>query len=207
VVESGAQIDGHFAIRLRDCARFRFRIGLFADAAQAESVSPEGYLGGLLYESTGSLGYELSIGPGGGGNDTPRLILANKSETLEVTRMVFTVGDTSRAFDAASIVLGSTTAGVRGTIVTPDEVQDGIRSESVEVTFTGLTPGRSVSIATDLDRNNANTTEDFTRVFFNNGDMPNSTVRVEFSDGRFLTQTLPDGSAPGNTFVFSQSEP
>ena len=40
--------------------------------------------------------------------------------------------------------------------------------------------------------------------FFNNGNAPNSQLRVEFSDGRVLTMTLPDGSAPGSLFIFSQ---
>jgi len=117
------------------------------------------------------------------------------------------VGDTSRGFDIATIAGASTSASVRATVVSPDGVNDGIRSDSLEVEFTGLSPAKSVSIATDLDRSDANSTEDFTRVFFNNGDLPNSTVRVEFSNGSVLTQTLPDGSAPGNVFVFSQSDP
>jgi hypothetical protein len=119
--------------------------------------------------------------------------------------VTFTIGDPARSFDIATIVTSSSSTGVRATVVTPDAVNDEVRSEKLEVTFTGLTPGKFVSMASDLDAANRNTTEDFTRVFFNNGDVPNATILVEFSDGRSLTMTVPDGSAPGDVYTFEQT--
>jgi hypothetical protein len=151
------------------------------------------------------IGYSLSVGPGGGGNNTPRLILTNTSDSAGISRFVFTIGDSDYNFDIVAPVGGETTPGVAPTLVTPDGVNDGIRSQFLEVSFTGLVPTRQASFATDVDAGTSNITLDFTTIFFNNGALPNASVLVEFGSAGSLSMVLPDGSAPGSLFTFAQT--
>lgn len=220
--QANSEIDSDDADTVEDFTKVFFNNGdlpnseirvEFNDGRVLTMTVPDELTANNLYTFTRSAptsnaaGYELTIGPGGSGADTPRLILTNRSERVEIARFELSIGNTSFNFDIGTLVASQTSAGVQFTLVSPDGANGGRRSDTLDATFTGLSPGRVVSIATDIDSDLGDSVESFFGIFFNNGDAPNSTARVTFSDGRVLTMTLPDGVAVQNLFVFQQSTP
>ncbi len=145
------------------------------------------------------VGYEFQIF---GNNNVPTVTLENLSSSADITRFIMTIGNTVYNFDAAyhEVLTGITSF----TRVSPDANDSGgVRSDQDEYTFVGFAPGGIFKFDTDVDRDNANTTENYRTVLFNNGAVPNSTLTVEFTGGWSLSGTLPDysGDPP---YVFSQ---
>jgi hypothetical protein len=147
-------------------------------------------------------GYEFQIY---GNTNVPTVSLENLSTLADITEFTMTIGNTAYNFDSASnVVVGSVDSYA---LVTPDtNSSGGVRSNFVNYTFSGFDPGEVFKFDTDVDRDNSNTSENYTKVLFNNGAAPNSQLTVVFSDGSTLIGTLPDYSG-GAPYVYSQVVP
>jgi hypothetical protein len=115
-----------------------------------------------------------------------------------------TIGLESKHFDVAAA------AALHGmgsfTLVSPDTVNFGLRSDVVAYTFTGFDPGDVFQFLVDPDDDiTLNSDENYTMILFNNGLSANSLITVTFSDGISLAGMLPDfeGNEP---FIFRQSQ-
>jgi hypothetical protein len=69
----------------------------------------------------------------------------------------------------------------------------GARADRIRLTFTGLSPGETVTFVADVDADNVNSTEDYRRVLFNNGDAPNA-VATAFAKTASCSASLPDAA-------------
>lgn len=149
-----------------------------------------------------TVGFELTISPqigGSQGNNVPTLELTNTSTAADLTSFAMTIGDTTRNFDEIYTI---TTSAGSSSLTFGDTVQSGTRTDSFEISFTGLGVSQTATWDVDVDIDSSNTIENFATVFFNNGTAPNSIVTVGFSTGDFIDFTLPDGNSP---YSYSQS--
>ena len=147
-----------------------------------------------------AIGYVLDVF---GNTNVPTFELINTSDSANIESFSMTIGDTSRNFDFATVT-GST--GITFMQNGPDTVDDGVRSNLVDFTFSsGFAPGSTFSFDADLDVDNSNTAEDYRSVMFNNGGAPNSIIEVEFFGELTLSQEMPDASFL-SSYSFSQSE-
>jgi hypothetical protein len=159
-----------------------------------------------------SLGYTLEISPNPSSSfNIPFFKLSNDSNVASITEFDITIGDTTRNFDA--VFSESSFGALVSNLNAPDRIDDGLRPDNTNYTFTGFTPGEFFRFAVDLDQDNPpdgiGTFEDFRNVLFDlNGSdsSDNSLITVRFDDGSILSDNLPDFSAtPDNIYTFSQS--
>lgn len=143
-----------------------------------------------------TVGFDLTIS---GDDNVPTFNLTNTSTAADLTSFAFTIGDTSRNFDEIYTI---TTSAGTSSLTFGSTNQSGARTDSFEISFTGLGVSQTASWDVDVDRDSSNTVENFASVFFNNGAAPNSVVTVGFSTGDIIDFTLPDGGAP---YSYSQS--
>ncbi len=121
--------------------------------------------------------------------------------SAEINGLILTIGDTAYNYDLvhsaqAEVDTGAT---LTPTLVEGDTANGGPRTDLLRYTFTGFEGSDRFRFGIDIDIDDANTTEDFRTVLFNNGAAENATVVVTFADGPqtgILTLTLPDGT-PG----------
>lgn len=167
------------------------------------------------------VGYTLNIGTsnlGGANANVPGFILTNTSTSASIIGFDFTIGLISKNFDAVytdndnnNVFTGSTSGsnpvtGIGYSVSAPDGNDGGgLRSNLIDVNFTGFGASKAFRFLADVDTDSNNTIEDFRTVFFNNGSGPNSTLSVTFSSGDILTMSLGDQSATNSSFNFSQS--
>lgn len=145
--------------------------------------------------------YTLTIG---GDTNNPTFTLTNTSTALErILAFEFTIGDTAFNFDATT----GHTAPAGGTVTpgAPGTGQNGARTDFFRIDYTNFDPGESSSNNADVDRDNANTVENFNSVFFNNGMAPNSIASVFFDNDVRLDLTLPDQAQTMSSYTFGQS--
>tara|TARA_Y100001933_G_scaffold194553_1_gene194680 strand:- start:4484 stop:5134 length:651 start_codon:yes stop_codon:yes gene_type:complete len=167
----------------------------FSLAVLVALVSP-----GLAAAST--IGFKLTLS---GSTNTPAMTLENTSDTALLENINITIGDTSFNFD----FLSSPTSPASGTstLNSPDLSNGLLRSDDIDISFTGFDPGESSSWTADVDVDNLNTVEDYRTVLFNNGGLPNSVVTAAFSDAvgliELLSFTMPDGDASATSFTFT----
>lgn len=147
-------------------------------------------------------GYTLVLS---GSTNIPTFQLTNNSDPgLTLTAFTVTIGNTAFNYDGVQgVVLGSLGS---ATLITPDtNTSGGVRSDTVEYTFTGFDPGEAFQFEVDVDVDTNNTTEDYRTVLFNNGAAPNAVVTVSFDNGSVLSQTMPDASPNLTAFTFAQT--
>jgi hypothetical protein len=124
-----------------------------------------------------------------------------------LTGFDITIGDITRNFD--STTSESTFGALVANLNTPDRLDDAVRTDNVNYSFTGFTPGEFFQFAADIDSDTGNTGEDFRNVLFDlNGSdsSDNSLVTVTFDDGNVLSGNLPDFSATlDDVYTFRQS--
>lgn len=126
--------------------------------------------------------------------NTPTIHVTNNSPTLEITRLEFTIGDTSRNFDG-SLVNVSDPPGGDGVQAFPITLAGtNFRSDVLVVNLSGFGPGKTFSAQVDVDRDGTDSVENFNTVFFNNGSAPNSVARV-YAGSASAARTLPDNPA------------
>lgn len=143
-----------------------------------------------------TVGFDLTIS---GDDNVPTFNLTNTSTAADLTSFAFTIGDTSRNFDEIYTI---TTSAGTSSLTFGSTNQSGARTDSFEISFTGLGVSQTACWDVDVDIDSSNTVENFASVFFNNGAAPNSVVTVGFSTGNIIDFTLPDGVAP---YSYSQS--
>jgi hypothetical protein len=134
----------------------------------------------------------------------PVVTLRNDSDpTILITGLNWSIGDTSKNFDASVMEAGPMTFSQ----TSPDNnLNGGGRSNVVLYTFTGFDPGETFSFRVDIDRDNTDSTEDYRTVLFNNGAAANSTITVSFSTGSPIVFAIPDDPPPvGSAYSFSAS--
>ena len=166
-------------------------VGLFASSADAGLIS-----------------YDLELA--NPATSIFRLQNTSPDSSAEITGMHVTIGDTAYNFDLLTgfSALIDTGAPIVSTLVTPDLVQDGIRADEFELSFTGFGQGDRFQFQADLDLDNINTPEDFRSIYFNNGPAPNAVVSVSFVSGAesgILSLTLPDDPLINDPQVFNYS--
>lgn len=143
----------------------------------------------------------------------PYIQLENTSDSAEITKFVLSIGDTAANFDWVRMVQ-STKAdssdpdiGVQVSLV--DGLEDGLRSDLVQLEFTNFLPGAIVRFRVDLDADSPNSfpSPDFRTVLFDaNGsdNSDNAEIQVTFdglSDPRTLTRKLDDYAVPEPTLL------
>lgn len=133
-----------------------------------------------------------------GDPNNPKLTVTNNSPSLEFGSMNFTIGDTAFTFDARQVF--TTTDPVGGTASQALPVS-GLQSDSVVVGLTGFGPGKSFSVDLDVDRDGADSGEDYRRIFFNNGSAANSVITL-FSGPKSVSLVLKDGSTSAGSYIF-----
>jgi hypothetical protein len=126
----------------------------------------------------------------------PKVFFTNNSPVLEISRVEFTIGDTSKNFDGKEINFelppGAAVSGV-----TPGPTA---RGDVFAVNLTGFDPGETFSVTLDVDRDTVpeDSVENFATVFYNNQGAPNSVVTVFSGAAKSATRILPDNPDPNN---------
>jgi hypothetical protein len=152
----------------------------------------------------GLTGYTLELS---GDHNIPVVTLGNDSEVALISLFTMTIGNTSYNFDWVRLVDSGLVEDY--SLVRPDEIQDGVRSNSIAITFSGFDPAEVFQFRTDVDPDSSNVTTDYRRILFDLGgssSSDNSVITVGFSNGLVLSGSLPD-FAPNDrdTYTFSQS--
>lgn len=161
---------------------------------------------GSTHATADTVGYRLTIERQTGPEtfNVPSFTLVNESSAgIEITAFDFTIGDTTKNFDQGLVI----TLGFGEILLTPDRLNDSVRSDIISWTFTGIPAGADFTFQADVDDDTiGNAVEDFRTVFFNNGAASNSTITVAFSNGNILSQTIPDQSPGLDTYSFSEMQ-
>ena len=155
-----------------------------------------------------SVGFTLVISEGGTNPfNAPRFELTNESDLATLNYFTFTIGDESKNFDHVQNV---TPASELANVDNPDEVDDSVRANLLQIDFAGIAAGNTVSWVSDVDDDNAsngNSVEDAREVFFNNGGLANSVATAMFSDDRSVVLTLPDGVSDASSYTYTAMVP
>ncbi|MHB1035785.1 MAG: PEP-CTERM sorting domain-containing protein [Pirellulales bacterium] len=137
-----------------------FSLRLSAD--KGVILAPDGDWAAAMASTTKS--YQESLLQG----KMPYLELTNFAETASITNLSITVGDTTKNFD---MVFPQVTAapGIGYTVNSLDRAHDGVRSDVLDMGFTGFGPGKSFLFRVDIDDDNpaGNPYLDFRSVLFN----------------------------------------
>jgi len=136
-----------------------------------------------------TLGFDLSFA---GDTNVPTFTLVNTSDPgNQLVGFTFTIGDESRHFDFVDPLSNPT--GGTATLNSPDSVNNGLRGDVIDITFTGFDAGETVSFKADIDTDPANNVvQNFQNVFFNNGSALNSVATAVYAIGESVSFTLPD---------------
>jgi len=142
-----------------------------------------------------------------GGANLPRFFLSNTSDNALLSSINMTIGDTAFNFDAV-IGLIFPSIGSSFSVINPDQVNDGIKTDELQINYTGFQPNDVSNFFVDFDDDEQleSNVVDFRTILFNNGSsVDNSLLTVSFSDLTQLALSLPDGSATDLEYVFSAS--
>ncbi|MEX2140911.1 MAG: PEP-CTERM sorting domain-containing protein [Pirellulales bacterium] len=128
------------------------------------------------------------------GRDTPFMQLMNTSPDggVEITRMSITIGDlmnNQQHFDWVRFFDFS--PGITWQVVMPDAVPGNVRSDAIDILFTGFTAGKLVRFQTDIDNDQGavDALTDYRATLFDLGGsnpLDNAKVNVSFSAPGFL---------------------
>jgi hypothetical protein len=144
--------------------------------------------------------------------DTPFVQLMNTSppgSTAEIVRFSLTIGDlfnNSNNFDWVRMFDYS--PGITWQFAMPDEVNGNVRSDAIDILFTGFTPGKLVRFQTDIDNDQGNVDlfTDFRQVLFDLGGSnktDNAFASVQFQEpglpATVVSDFLPDFAQLGPT--------
>lgn len=141
--------------------------------------------------------------------DTPIFTLRNISQTASLTSFSLMFNPNPNNIDRVTNFtrLDDKPIQLNWTIVTPDASDGGVRSDGVQMTFTGFEardPDEGLKFSLDFDPDSGSSTPiDFRTILWNNGALNNAVLTVGFSDGQSFTQTLPDSDPSQREFHFS----
>jgi len=145
--------------------------------------------------------------------DLPYLQLMNTSPPLnqnaEIERFSLTIGDlmnNQHHFDWIRVI--DVSPGITWRFIMPDTVNGGVRSDAIDVVFTGFTPGKLIRFQTDIDNDvgNVDLFTDFRMVLFDLGgssSADNAVSTVHFREPGLppaaVKKTFPDFAQLGPT--------
>jgi hypothetical protein len=144
--------------------------------------------------------------------DMPYLQLMNTSppgSPAEIVRFSLTIGDlmnNQHHFDWARVIDQS--PGITWQFVMPDAVNGNVRSDAIDIVFTGFTPGKLVRFQTDIDNDQGNVDifTDFRQILFDLGGSnksDNALTSVHFEEPGLpravVSDFLPDFAQLGPT--------
>jgi len=116
---------------------------------------------------------------------------------IQIESLLLTVGDAANHNWDQVVTLAASP--LSATLIAPDELDDGVRSDVIQYSFGGFEAGEFFRFRADVDPDpSSNVILDFRSVLFNNGALPNAVVTVQFSNGFTLTDTLADQSFASN---------
>jgi hypothetical protein len=167
-------------------------LGLFAFCL-CSNAATLGYNLDFIVDNRAGFPYPVSA-------NTPVVRVVNTGDR-DLTRMTITIGDLTKNFDFIDAVKTSP-----GTLVTAQNLNkdnnDGIRADTLDLSFSGLTTGRSVMFQTDVDPDLGTAwTENFTAAMFNR-----SVATFYFADGNIRSRTLEAVNAVNRTYSYSYSQ-
>lgn len=137
-----------------------------------------------------STGFTLLIS---GNANVPTFSLTNDSVSATLTKFTFTIGRSDRNFDSVDLAANQPAGGSAVANGIDANTSGGLRTDVIDIDFTGFDPGESVSWTSDIDQDpTSNVTRDFRNTFFNNGAFDNSVAMAMFSNGESASLTLPD---------------
>jgi hypothetical protein len=120
--------------------------------------------------------------------DAPFFELKNTSSdpSSKITRMKISLGDVAATANFDTLQMLYTSPGVTYSIVGLDQVQGGLRSDTLEIVFTGFTPGSVVRFRSDIDcdAGNPDVFCDYRTMLFDmngNSKTDNASVKVNFT--------------------------
>lgn len=189
------------------------------------ALSPSAQAGPVNFELRISESAELTANPGNvqlsaqaanatqhellAARDMPYIQLMNTSPpgTDQIVRFSITVGDlfnNQHHFDWLKVVDFS--PGITWAIVMPDGDNGGVRSDAIDVFFTGFTPGKIIRFQTDIDNDIGNTDmfTDYRTVLFDmngNNATDNSLVTVQFQQSPGLPLAVASDFLPDYAFL------
>jgi PEP-CTERM motif len=145
----------------------------------------------------------------------PYFELRNTSDDPEavITQVSMTIGNAAKNFDWSKLV--EATPGVAFSLITPDAVVGGAKSDTLVIKFAGLAPGDYVRFQVGLSPDDPSNgmIQDYRMVLFTlngNDEGSNSTVTVDFDnsqDTASLVKQLPDFSSMGMSSFTSLAFP
>lgn len=118
-----------------------------------------------------------------------RLTLVNDDVNF-IAGFTLTIGDIGKNFDSLTII--NADSGIVPSLVTPDGVNAGVRSDLLSINFLGFELGKSIVMKADIDGDTGSQTVDWQTTLFNNGDAANAILTVTWSDGITSSLVLPD---------------
>jgi hypothetical protein len=142
--------------------------------------------------------------------DMPYMQLMNTSppgSTDQIVRFSITIGDlfnNQHHFDWVRVVDFS--PGITWSFVMPDGDNGGVRSDAIDVFFTGFTPGKIIRFQTDIDNDTGNTDmfTDYRTILFDmngNNATDNSLVTVQFQQSPGLPLAVASDFLPDYPFL------
>lgn len=136
--------------------------------------------------------FELTIdGSVSDGFNVPQITLQNLSGAHSITNLMISIGDTAYNWDGVTDL--TSPPGGNSTLNSPDtSTGGGVRSDVLNIGFTGFGPSESISFRADIDIDSSDSGEDFRTVLFNNAGADNSNIKVTFTGGDMLNVTMPD---------------
>ena len=173
-------------------------------AAAAASVA----LAGAARAAT--VGATLTINTATTDSNVPRVAVTNDSDSADITRFTLTIGNPGFNYDGyrdANFTAVDSWMTNIDTNLSGGGSQAG-RYEIADIfDIVGLNPTESVSFEIDVDRDFANTVENFRNVLWNNGAMvANAIFTVYFSDDTVLSTVLDDDPVARAEYTFSVSQ-
>jgi hypothetical protein len=143
--------------------------------------------------------------------DAPYLQLMNTSPSgagAEITRFSLTIGDlanNAQHFDWTKVIDHS--PGITWQFVMPDTANGGVRSDAIDILFTGFTPGKLVRFQTDIDNDQGavDLFTDYRAVLFDLGG--NNSSDNAIAKAHFREAGLPPGVAVTQLPDFAQVGP
>jgi hypothetical protein len=118
--------------------------------------------------------------------------LSNESDLAEITAYTIGIGDTAFNFDRVTSEFFF--SGSSFVLLSPDTVDDAVRSDDLSYTFEDFAPGQRLDSIVDIDPDSGNSDSccSIYGVMFNNGDAPNAVIAVTYSNGFILDAEIPD---------------
>lgn len=122
------------------------------------------------------------------------ILIQNDSDVFGITAVSVTIGDTAYNYDASNGSFG--VAAGSFVLLSPDSIDDSVRSDLLSYTFTGFDPGERFGTVNDIDPDSGNAACcSASGVLFNNGDAPNAEISVTFTNTQLLDSAAFDTSA------------